>query len=259
MIPRLIPASDNGERRRAYHEIAGSTEALCAAPYRSQYIRSMHRGSVAVIAVLVACAGRAEPARPDPRPAPPTAPEPAATPAPESKSLAEMIAEDMAPDHAWAWSARRLLVWSDFKGEPPGGGTEGARTAHAIHFAWICRSGGRFEFRATAAFLPHRSWVKPVVLRTPGESARVLRHEQAHFDISEVFTRRLRRRFAELPHPCDRRDGELNALAREVLEEEKAMQRRYDDETRHSLEIERQTVWETTVRRLLADLIRYAQ
>ena len=170
-----------------------------------------------------------------------------------------MIAEDMAPDNAMAWSARRLLTWGDFKGPPPDGGDEGARTAHAIHYAWICRSGGRFEFRATAAFLPHRSWVKTIVLRNAVESVRVLRHEQAHFDISELYARHMRRRFADLPDACDRNDAELSAVARVLLDEERAMQRRYDAETNHSLETERQTVWEDNVRRLLAGLSSYAQ
>src|SRR5688572_23289770 len=177
----------------------------------------MHRGlSLVVAGVLLACSGRAEPLRrpaPEPRPPRATAPEPAVTP-PGGTSLNEVIAEDMAAENAMPWSGARPLVWTDFKGKPASSGNEGARTAHAIHFAWICRPGGRFEFKVTAGFLPNRSWVKFVVLRSAGESARVLRHEQTHFDISELYARHIRRRFAELINPCARKNSELNALAR---------------------------------------------
>jgi hypothetical protein len=213
-----------------------------------------------VVGALMACSGRppaASPARPEPRPAP-TAPEPAAPP-PGGTSLNEVIAEDMASENAMPWSATRRLVWRDFKGKPATSGNEGARTAHAIHFAWICRPGGRFEFKVTAGFLPNRSWVKRVVLQSATESVRVLRHEQTHFDISELYARHIRRRFAELTNACARKDTELNALARALLEEEKAFQRRYDSETRNSLETERQNAWEENVRRLLASSSRYAQ
>jgi hypothetical protein len=216
---------------------------------------------VVAAVIVAACAGRAEPARrpaqPEPRPTPATAPEPATSSS--GRSLADVIAADMAEDNAMAWSARRPLVWNDFRAQPPDGGAESARTAHSIHYAWVCRAGGRFEFRATAAFRPNRSWVKPIVVRNPGENPRVLRHEQTHFDISEVYARRLRQEFSLLSNPCRLDDEELSALARKLLDQERAMQRRYDDETRHSLDVARQLLWEEDVRRLLAGLNRYAQ
>lgn len=172
-------------------------------------------------------------------------------------SLDDILAQDMAPEHAMPWSAGRRLVWSDFKAKPPTGGAEGARTAHGIYYAWSCR-GDAFAFRARAAFLPFRSWVKPVVLRDAAESVRVLRHEQAHFDLSEVYARRARQRFAELRAPCAMKDAELSALARRLVEEEKAAQRRYDAESEHSLATARQAAWEADVAAWLAALARFA-
>jgi len=156
------------------------------------------------------------------------------------------------------WSATRRLVWPDFKGKPPRDGDEGARTAYGIFYVWTCH-GDTFAFRVTAAFLPYRSWVKADVLRSGGESARVLRHEQTHFDISELYARHMRKRFAQLSAPCKLKDAELAAQARELVEEENATQRRYDEETNHSLEIERQLAWEDNVAKTLVSLRRYAQ
>jgi hypothetical protein len=213
---------------------------------------------IALLGVL-ACGGGttrdARPARPAPVPVRGSAPEPAGASARDAASLDDMIAEDMAPDHGVPWSTRRL-VWTDFRGQPPANGEEGARTAHGLYYVWSCR-GETFRYRVRAAFHPLRSWVKPMVAEHPVESARVLRHEQGHFDLSEVFARRIRKRFDDLTTPCALNDSELGAMARQLVEEERATQRRYDAETRHSLIEARQTDWENQIRRWLATLAPY--
>ena len=155
------------------------------------------------------------------------------------------------------WSAARRLVWPDFQGRPPQTGDEGARTAYGLYYAWSCR-GDAFAFHAVAAFHPLRSWVKPIVVGHPGESGRVLRHEQVHFDIAEVFARRMRQRFATLASPCARDDAELRRLARELVEAEKETQQRYDRESNHGLLTDRQAAWNADVARLLQAVARYA-
>ena len=167
------------------------------------------------------------------------------------------LAEDMAPERGMPWSAARPLVWRDFQGRPPQAGDEGARTAYGLYYAWSCR-GDAFAFHAVAAFHPLRSWVKPIVVGHPAESPRVLRHEQMHFDITEVFARRMRQRFATLEGPCARSDGELRRLARELVEAEKEMQQRYDRETNHGLLTDRQAAWNADVARMLRAVGRYA-
>jgi hypothetical protein len=217
----------------------------------------MQRAGWLVIAAAFGCAGRSEEAR-----VRSTAPEPRPTSAPvahaSATTLAAALAEDMAPERAMPWARTRPLVWTDFKGTPPKGGSEGARTAHGLYYAWSCR-GSAFAYRVTAAFLPFRSWVKPAVLNNREENPRVLRHEQAHFDISELYARRIRQRFAGLPEPCAMKDGDLGALARQLVEEEKTIQRRYDDETNHSLVFSRQATWEANLVRQLAALGAYGQ
>lgn len=169
-----------------------------------------------------------------------------------------MLAEDMAPEQAMPWAATRRLAWSDFQGTPPRGGPEGARTAYGLYYAWSCR-GEAFRFRVTAALHPHRSWVKPMVVGDAQESPRVLRHEQTHFDVTEVFARRMRQRFAALTGACAKPEGALQALAKQLVDEEREMQQRYDRETNHGLITARQTAWNTDVARMLTAVSRYAQ
>lgn len=212
-----------------------------------------------IAAGVVACAH----ARPEPivRRAPP--PEPVSAPAPAptstgSSALRELLASDMAPHDAIPWSTARRLVWSDFRGRPPSGGRESALTAYALFYGWRCR-GQRFEFLVTAGFLPKQSWVKEAVVRDTADSRRVLRHEQTHFDVTEVYARRLRRYFADLAAPCGKTDAELEALAQRLVQEEKTTQQRYDAETEHGLLAPKQGEWSRDLAQQLTALSRYAQ
>ena len=153
---------------------------------------------------------------------------------------------------------RSRLVWADFKGSPPDGGQEAARTAYGLYYGWKCR-GQAFEFRVTAAFLPNQSWVKAATVRNTAESRRTLRHEQTHFDVSEVYARRMRRYFQDLLAPCSQSDEELTTLAQRFVREEKATQVRYDEETTHGVVAPKQAEWESEIARQLVLLSRYAQ
>ena len=167
------------------------------------------------------------------------------------------MAEDLAADQAIAWSSTWRLVWSNFQGRPPDSGNEGARTAYGLYYAWSCK-GDAFGFRVVAAFHPTRSWVKPAVVKNPGENARVLRHEQTHFDITEVYARRLRQQLSTVRAPCTKSDAELKSIARRFVEEERQTQRRYDQESNHGLITNRQADWNFEVARMLKEVERYA-
>ena len=162
-----------------------------------------------------------------------------------------MLGADIATDHAFAWSAARRLVWSDFQGPPPSEGSEGAKTTYALYSAWKCR-GDAFQYRVVAGFRTMQSWVKPVVLRDSAQSRSILAHEQVHFDLAEVHARLMRRYFAGLAGACRKSDAQLSAIVQRLEDETSADQRRYDAETNHGLLAERQAQWSLQTRRRLA-------
>lgn len=162
-----------------------------------------------------------------------------------------MLRGDIAEDHAFAWSASRLLVWSDFQGTPASEGTEGAKTTYALYSAWKCR-GAAFQFRVVAGFRTTQSWVKPVVLLDTAQSRSILAHEQVHFDLAEVHARLMRRYFAGLAGACRKSDAQLGALAQQMEDATSAEQRLYDAETNHGLLADRQAEWRSQTQRRLA-------
>ena len=167
-----------------------------------------------------------------------------------SSTLDDLLRGDLAADHAFAWSARRPLVWSDFQGSPPSEGSEGAKTSYTLYSAWKCR-GDVIEFRVIAGFRPRQSWVRAIVLNDSTQRRTILGHEQTHFDLAEVHARRIRRAFADLTRPCAKTDAELSALTQRLAQEEKAEQRRYDAETDHGLLADQQAAWSRNVARRL--------
>jgi hypothetical protein len=179
--------------------------------------------------------------------------------APAGPTVAETIDAQMAKDEAMPWAQRRPLTWADFKGRPPAdAGQVAAETAYSLIQGAGC-TGSTFEFRVVAAFRPNQSWVRPSVLRTPADSAHALRHEQTHFDLTEVHARRLRRYFAELIAPCRISTNDLEAEAARVGREEKAAQALYDAETDHGRVAAQQTRWEKDVAGQLTSLAKFAR
>ena len=203
----------------------------------------MRLGVAVVLVAVLGCASHAVPphAR-GPAPSPSRRASPSAVPG----ALDDVLRSDLAADHAFPWSAGRRLAWSDFQGSPPSEGSEGAKISYTLYSGWKCK-GAAFEFRMIAGFRPRQSWVKAVVLNDSMQRRTVLGHEQTHFDLAEVHARRMQRAFCDLARPCARTDAELSALAQRLTQEEKAEQRRYDEETNHGLLADQQAAWSRDV------------
>lgn len=181
------------------------------------------------------------------------------TPRAPEQTLTQVIEAQLARDEGLPWASKRPLIWADFKGDPPNNtGQVAAETAYTlIHGTRCARSA--FEFRVMAAFRPKDSWVRPAMLRTAAESARALRHEQTHFNLTEVHARRLRRYYGELIAPCRSSTSDLAAAAERIGRDEKAAQERYDAETDHGRNAAEQARWDKDVDAQLAALAKYVK
>jgi hypothetical protein len=132
------------------------------------------------------------------------------------------------------WSDE-VLDWHDFRALPDrlhGG----AMTASGLYYNFRCIDG-QAEWVVRAVFFPNKSFVNPEV-RHPY----MLAHEQLHFDITELFARRLRRQLAAASISCDDRD-EVDYLCERAVEEWRIYQEQYDEETQHSLNRDAQVFW----------------
>lgn len=176
--------------------------------------------------------------------------------APAGPSLTESISARVKELGAFPWTSRRPLVWTDFKGQPPRESPAAAETGYTLLHGVRC-TGSAFEYQVVAAFRPDHSWVRPEVLKRPADSARALRHEQTHFDLSEVHARRLRRYFSELVAPCRTSNADLSEVAGRYVKDEANAQEKYDGETDNGRKNAEQLRWDKEVDSQLSALSRY--
>jgi len=101
-------------------------------------------------------------------------------------------------------------------------------------------------------FLKEKSWIKV-------NKPHVLSHEQGHFDISEVFARKIRKAVDSLMS-CQIKDEQLYELEIHKLLQAKAeYQKRYDEQTHHGFILEKQKEWEDAIKKELYELKKYAK
>jgi hypothetical protein len=170
--------------------------------------------------------------------------------------LTELIDAQLNARGALKWAKDRPLTTNDFKGTPPPNAQEGAHTEYTIISGARC-TGRTLEYKVTTAMLPGQSWFMPELRHSPSDMARTLRHEQTHFDLSEVFARRIRRKFAELYDPCSQSEAALQALSDALVRDEANEQVKYDEETSHGRTAGRQNDWDETVSMWLDSLSKY--
>ncbi len=149
------------------------------------------------------------------------------------------------------WKPGLRLSWADFKGQPPVSQRVAAITASGLSYRYTASGDGdRYEidFTVDTFFYPEKSWYHPGLC-----DALVLSHEQLHFDISELFARRLRRRLSSARF-TDRVKSEVRKIFDEVNRELSEFQDQYDRETDYSRNREAQLAWNKSIARLLREL-----
>jgi hypothetical protein len=157
------------------------------------------------------------------------------------------------PGGSLHWSASRPLVLADFKGRPKPGEAHAALTSATIVAQVACRSN-QFSGHVQAAFDPTLSWVRDPATITP----KLLRHEQLHFDITEVYARRLRQKLAGVSIPCADLGPTFQRLSKGVYADWAKAEDQYDRDTNHGLKPEQQAQWEAQVQQQLLELAAFA-
>ncbi len=141
------------------------------------------------------------------------------------------------------WSPIDTLDWGDFKGFDDG-------SEHAASIYWEIKyniiDSARFEI--FACMNKRKSWWRV-------QGRHLLRHEQYHFNIAEIFARLIRKTAGE--KKLSPNSIEFENCFNKFLEECKEMQKQYDKTTQHSKNEENQITWEKYIDRQLQKLEKY--
>lgn len=148
------------------------------------------------------------------------------------------------------WSTDRPLTWSDFKGRPPANDPFMANTNADVSYSYTASINSNvytLTFKVEHNFTQNISWVKPDK-QTPA----LLQHEQLHFDLSEYFARTLYRELTNKTYTANYQQ-EVRDIFASIMKRMKAEQIKYDADTQHSINKEKQADWEAVVRQQLLE------
>ncbi len=150
-----------------------------------------------------------------------------------------------------AWKASRRLTWNDFKAPADEKDPLHALTATNIDMKAKC-DNGELKVKVESVFSAKESWSKNK------KSDRLLFHEQLHFDITEIYARRLRKELTNLKGACETPDL-INKVTERVFEEWKKQEDVYDHETNHGLDQEKMKIWADKITAELKSLDKYQE
>ncbi len=147
------------------------------------------------------------------------------------------------------WQKDSLLTREDFKGKVTKEWSGCCATAIMII---PNESNGNMFFSVQAVFMKSKS----NIIQT---SDYILKHEQLHFDICELFARKLRKMMLETDFTKVKNiQLEIQKMYNKVNLDYAKYQRKYDEETNHGENPAKQKVWSDDVANQMAELTQYS-
>ena len=153
-------------------------------------------------------------------------------------------------DDVIQWKSSYRLNWNDFKAAPPPNAANAALTSSGILIKFTS-NGESLTYEISCNFVKTSSWGRV-------KNDHILSHEQGHFDIAEIYARKLNK---ELKEYCynDRSVGkDVNTIYKTVMGELLDMQNLYDQQTDYSRNFGQQKEWLVKIDNYLDDLKAYA-
>ncbi|MCB0373357.1 MAG: DUF922 domain-containing protein [Muricauda sp.] len=148
------------------------------------------------------------------------------------------------------WDKNKRLTWANFRGKVPPAAVPAATTASGISYTYtanLLHHEVKLDFEVNAYFYPNESWYNPTVC-----TENTLAHEQLHFDISELFARKMRNRLRRTSF-SDNVKAEVREIYQDILKELADYQDQYDWETNFSRNFEKQGEWNQKIAKALEE------
>ncbi len=150
------------------------------------------------------------------------------------------VAARVYPAAEFQWAEHQKLSWEDFQGPVRASDEESAAATHCGMGFRIngMTQTGKPDVTVYNTFYTKKSWV-----RNDAKITSILEHEQGHFDLCEIFTRKLRTRVSDISLNTPDMKESLMAIFSEVNNEYEICQQAYEDETIHGTNIHEQKRW----------------
>ena len=173
------------------------------------------------------------------------------TPEPEVKAaplpdhmLAPLIKHSVKEeDEMIPWAPDRRLTWEDFLCSPQRNTDAVASTSTSLGLAYQVKNN-HLSYQITCNFSKTKSWG---LMKTNY----ILAHEQGHFDITEIFARKLHQSLLDYKINRNTFKSDIDSIYQSIVKQKEAFQNTYDDETDHSRRKAIQLEWLDKIQDLL--------
>lgn len=149
-------------------------------------------------------------------------------------------------DRSMTWSDDLQLQWEDFNGTPTRGTTVVAVTASGLSFGFSTKMTETqlvdYTAFVDAHFYPDKSWY----VKERANSV-ILDHERLHFDITELHARKFKQRIAQTKFDLSI-NSQMERIHNTITDELRQMQQKYDTETDHSQNVDKQKEWQKFIK-----------
>lgn len=142
------------------------------------------------------------------------------------------------------WQENRKLSWADFQGTRDESSSFAATTHTGLHFKYsfsMENNQVEMDYTVESFFNSKKSWYKAEKV-----SQHILNHEQTHFDITELHARKFRKKLDATRFSKEIKK-EMEQIYLHIEEQRKTMQKKFDTETDHSRNINKQLFWENYI------------
>ena len=146
------------------------------------------------------------------------------------------------------WNTERKLSWEDFLAPSPVNTSDAALTTTYVGFSFS-KTRDVISYKIECKFQKSRSWGRV-------KTDYILKHEQGHFDIAEIFARKLNKEIKEYLAKNNNHEG-MNPIYSKLMQEKRDMQALYDSESNHSINKTKQAEWNEKIEDLLDELESY--
>lgn len=153
------------------------------------------------------------------------------------------------------WSTEKLLTWDDFQGKAQANSTNAAISSTGIIYSPAPKQEtGKLEIDIICYFDKKKSWVK---INSKDETG--LKHEQGHFNISEIYARKFRKTVIGCKLKTKTWNDKLQKLYSQNHIELNKYQDLYDKETDHYRNQQKQIEWNEKIAKELKELDDYIE
>jgi len=154
-------------------------------------------------------------------------------------------------DSLIVWLEDYKLSWSDFKGKAPKN-----ETAESTLIYVKIKTKGEWKddmpnYKVYTYFDPFKSWTLDSV------STLLISHEQLHFDIAELYSRKIRKVIGKLRNSRENNPDVYVEEINRIMQEYAVYQEEYDNQTKHGTSIKKQEEFNTLIRKELESFEEY--